>query len=149
VRAALSVVLGPAAVAGEGAAGAAGAADCEPGEPGTFLGGQQAHTGPGDGQVMGPAEAAGGNTHAPQAGGWPIPQPPPPPPAEAAGVGLDRGHGSRAATPAAVYLERAALPLPTLPERKGSRGKGGGGDKDLIPSLIRAVGGAYGLSLQA
>ena len=42
--------------------------------------------------------------------------------------------------PAAAFFERAGLPPPTLPERKGSRGKAGEGDKDLIPSLLRAVG---------
>jgi hypothetical protein len=149
VCAALGVVHGPAAAAGEGAAGVAGAADCEPGEPGTFLGGQQAHTGPGDGPGGGSGGGGSGAFPRTAGGGWPLPQPPPSPPAEAAGVGPDRGHGSRAATPAAAFLERAALPPPTLPEKKGSRGKGGEGDKDLIPSLIRAVGSECGLSLQA
>jgi hypothetical protein len=149
VRAALGVVHGPAAAAGEGAAGAAGAADGEPGEPGTFLGGHQAHTGPEDGPGGGSGGGCSGAYPRAADGGVAPPQPPPPPPAEAAGVGPDRGHGSRAATPAAAFLERAALPPPTLPERKVSRGNGGEGDKDLIPSLIRAVGGACCLLLQA
>jgi hypothetical protein len=122
VRATLDVVLGPAAAAGEGAARAAGAADtASRASLGRFLAGSKRTRVPQTGPVVGPAEAAAGHTHTPRAGGSLLPQPPPPPPAEAAGVGPDRGHGSRAATPEAAYLERAALPPPTLPERKGSR----------------------------
>jgi hypothetical protein len=96
VRAALGVVLDPAAAAGEGAARAAGAADtASRASLGRFLAGSKRTRVPETGLVVGPAEAAARHTHAQRAGGWPLPQPPPPESSTAGGGGW-RGPGSRA-----------------------------------------------------
>ncbi len=60
----------------------------EPGEPGTFLGGQQTHTGPGDGPGGGSGGGCSGAYPRAMGGRVALPQPPPPP---QAGVGQDRG----------------------------------------------------------